>query len=62
MVIAPIRGLITPFITTHEPPSKPSTLYPYRIPIDPFKVQHLLAVLHAHQCLLGSAGRLNPKP
>ena len=29
--------LITPLITTHEPSSRASTLYPYRIPIDPFK-------------------------
>ena len=43
-VISPLMGVITivtliltPLITTHEPPSRPSTLYPYRIPIDPFK-------------------------
>ena len=36
-VITHIRGLTTPLITTHEPPSRPSTLYPCRIPIDPFK-------------------------
>ena len=35
MNITPARGLITPLITTHEPPSRPSTLYSYRIPIDP---------------------------
>ena len=29
--------LITLLITTHEPPSRPQTLYPYRIPIDPFQ-------------------------
>ena len=34
-----LRRLITLLITTPtpEPPSRPSTLYPYRIPIDPFK-------------------------
>ena len=37
IIITHIRGLITLLITTHEPPSRPQTLYPYRIPIDPFK-------------------------
>ena len=32
-----IRGLITQLITTPEPPSRPYTLYPYRIPMDPLK-------------------------
>ena len=36
-VISIVALLITLLITTHEPPSRPSTLYPYRIPIDPFK-------------------------
>ena len=37
ILITYIRGLITLLITTPEPPSRPETLYPYRIPIDPFK-------------------------
>ena len=37
MVITYFRGLISPLIPTHEPPSRPYTLNPYRIPIDPFK-------------------------
>ena len=37
IVITHIRGLLTPLITTPEPPSKPQTLYLSRIPIDPFK-------------------------
>ena len=35
-LITHIQGLTSPVITTHEPPSRPETLYPYRIPIDAF--------------------------
>ena len=38
ILIIHIQGLLTLLITTpEEPPSRPQTLDPYRIPIDPFK-------------------------
>ena len=37
VIMTHIGRLVTPLVATHEPPSRPSTLYPYRIPKDPFK-------------------------
>ena len=37
VIMTHIGRLVTPLVATHEPPSRPSTLYPYRIPKDPSK-------------------------
>ena len=36
-IISLVTLLLTLLRTTHVPPSRPQTLYPYRAPIDPFK-------------------------